>query len=71
MKADFSPVTAADEEAEKLILARLAELAPGVPTVAEEEVAAGRLPEEAAPDTADDTADGLDETEAADEGSAA
>src|SRR5580693_1966546 len=45
VKADFSPVTAADEEAEKLILARLAELAPGVPTIAEEEVAAGRLPE--------------------------
>ncbi len=44
VKADFSPVTAADEEAEKLILARLAELAPGVPAIAEEEVAAGRLP---------------------------
>jgi len=35
VKADFSPVTAADEEAEALILARLAELAPGVPAVAE------------------------------------
>src|SRR5258708_24102813 len=44
VKADLSPVTAADEEAEKLILARLAELAPGVPAIAEEEVAAGRLP---------------------------
>ena len=44
LKADLSPVTAADEEAEKLILARLAELAPGVPVIAEEEVAAGRLP---------------------------
>src|SRR6266550_9343037 len=44
LKADFSPVTAADEEAEELILARLAELAPGVPAIAEEEVAAGRLP---------------------------
>ena len=44
VKADFSPVTAADEEAKALILARLAELAPGVPAVAEEEVAAGRLP---------------------------
>jgi 3'(2'),5'-bisphosphate nucleotidase len=43
-KADESPVTAADEEAEALILARLAQLAPGVPVVAEEEVAAGRLP---------------------------
>src|SRR5258708_39739497 len=44
VKADFSPVTAADDEAEKLILARLAELAPGVPAIAEEEVAAGRPP---------------------------
>src|SRR5258705_8372682 len=44
VKADLAPVTAADEEAEKLILARLAELAPGVPAIAEEEVAAGRLP---------------------------
>ena len=43
-KADESPVTAADEEAEALILTRLAELAPGVPIVAEEEAAAGRLP---------------------------
>ena len=43
-KADESPVTAADEEAEALILKRLAALAPGVPIVAEEEVAAGRLP---------------------------
>jgi type I restriction enzyme S subunit len=33
--------------------------------------AAARLPEEAAPDTAEDTADGLDETESADEESAA
>src|ERR1700730_13622101 len=44
VKADFSPVTAADEEAEELILARLAEVAPGVPAIAEEEVGAGRLP---------------------------
>ena len=43
-KTDDSPVTAADEEAEALILARLAKLAPGVPVVAEEEMAAGRLP---------------------------
>src|SRR5260370_41544433 len=43
VKADFSPVTAADEEAETLILARLAELAPGVPAAAEAAVAAGRL----------------------------
>ncbi len=44
-KADNSPVTAADEEAEKLILAGLARIVPGVPAVAEEEVAAGRVPE--------------------------
>jgi len=44
-KPDQSPVTDADEEAERLILARLGEVAPGIPVVAEEEVAAGRLPE--------------------------
>jgi len=43
-KADQSPVTAADEEAEALILSRLAALAPEIPVVAEEEMAAGRLP---------------------------
>jgi 3'(2'), 5'-bisphosphate nucleotidase len=43
-KADESPVTAADEDAEKLILERLAGIEPGTPIVAEEEVAAGRLP---------------------------
>ncbi len=40
-KDDRSPVTAADEEAEALILARLAEQFPGVPVVAEEMMAAG------------------------------
>ena len=44
-KSDHSPVTDADEEAEQLILARLRDAAPGVPVVAEEEVAAGRLPQ--------------------------
>lgn len=44
-KADQSPVTAADEEAETYILARLAEIAPGVPVIAEEAVSAGRTPE--------------------------
>ena len=44
-KADASPVTAADEQAERLILAAVAELAPGLPVVAEESVAAGRLPD--------------------------
>ena len=44
-KADASPVTAADEAAEAVILARLAELTPEIPVVAEETVAAGRVPE--------------------------
>src|ERR1700742_3324837 len=43
MKDDRSPVTDADEEAEKLILAELARAFPGVPVVAEEEAAAGRI----------------------------
>lgn len=43
-KADASPVTVADEAAEKIILAGLAELAPDIPVVAEESVAAGRVP---------------------------
>jgi 3'(2'), 5'-bisphosphate nucleotidase len=43
IKADRSPVTDADEEAEKLILAELAAQFPGVPVVAEEEAAAGRI----------------------------
>lgn len=41
-KADHSPVTAADEETERFILAQLAQIAPGVPVIAEEEAAAGR-----------------------------
>ncbi len=44
-KADASPVTVADEAAEKIILADLAAIAPGVPVIAEESVAAGRLPD--------------------------
>jgi 3'(2'),5'-bisphosphate nucleotidase len=43
MKADRSPVTDADEETERLILAELAKAFPGVPVVAEEEAAAGRI----------------------------
>ena len=38
-KSDGSPVTAADEEAEALILARLAVLMPNVPVIAEEQMA--------------------------------
>ncbi len=44
-KKDGSPVTAADTAAEAVILAGLRTIAPGVPVVAEEEVAAGRVPE--------------------------
>ena len=45
VKADLSPVTVADREAEALILQGLARVAPGIPVVAEEEAAAGRVPE--------------------------
>lgn len=43
-KHDSSPVTEADRAAELIILAGLARAAPGVPVIAEEEVAAGRIP---------------------------
>ena len=43
-KTDRSPVTEADRAAELVILAALARAAPGVPVIAEEEVAAGRIP---------------------------
>jgi len=43
-KADASPVTVADREAEAILLEALAIAAPGVPVVAEEEFAAGRVP---------------------------
>ncbi len=43
-KSDGSPVTEADELAERMILAALAQAAPGVPVVAEEAAAAGRVP---------------------------
>lgn len=43
-KGDASPVTEADERAEALIVAGLAALTPDVPVVAEEGVAAGRVP---------------------------
>lgn len=44
IKTDLTPVTAADEASEALIVAGLAELLPGVPVIAEEEAAARRLP---------------------------
>ncbi|MFL6735036.1 MAG: 3'(2'),5'-bisphosphate nucleotidase CysQ, partial [Sphingomicrobium sp.] len=43
-KADRSPVTEADRAAEAVILHALSRAAPGVPVIAEEEVAAGRVP---------------------------
>jgi len=43
-KSDSSPVTIADRAAELVILSALARAAPGVPVIAEEEVAAGRIP---------------------------
>jgi 3'(2'),5'-bisphosphate nucleotidase len=44
-KADNSPVSAADRNAEAAILARLSAAFPGVPTIAEEAAAAGPVPE--------------------------
>ena len=44
-KADNSPVTIADQESEALLLDVLERVAPTVPVVAEEQVAAGNIPE--------------------------
>jgi len=44
-KSDASPVTAADRDAEAILLRALAAEAPHIPVVAEEECAAGRTPE--------------------------
>jgi 3'(2'), 5'-bisphosphate nucleotidase len=43
-KADRSPVTVADREAEAVLLAALSRIAPGVQLVAEEDIAAGATP---------------------------
>lgn len=43
-KSDESPVTVCDRAAEAIILDALANAAPGVPVIAEEEVALGRIP---------------------------
>jgi 3'(2'), 5'-bisphosphate nucleotidase len=43
-KSDTSPVTAADERAEAIILAALAKLTPSIPVVSEEAAAAGHAP---------------------------
>ena len=48
-KADQSPVTLADEEAERLIVAALEQAVPDIPVVAEEQVAASGLPATLAP----------------------
>ncbi len=47
-KADSSPVTEADQQAELLIAAGLRAATPGLPVVAEEEIAAGFVPAQAA-----------------------
>lgn len=44
IKSDLSPVTVCDRAAEAIILRALAAAAPGVPVIAEEEVAEGRIP---------------------------
>jgi 3'(2'), 5'-bisphosphate nucleotidase len=44
-KSDSSPVTEADKAAEAVILAALRAVAPDIPVVAEEEAAAGRVPD--------------------------
>jgi 3'(2'), 5'-bisphosphate nucleotidase len=44
-KADSSPVTAADDAAERVILAGLRDLSPEIPVIAEEAVARGDLPD--------------------------
>ena len=45
MEGRFLPVTEADRAAEAVIIAALAEIAPGVPVIAEEAAYEGRMPE--------------------------
>ncbi|MBW9056650.1 3'(2'),5'-bisphosphate nucleotidase CysQ [Rhizobium mesosinicum] len=45
MKADESPVTSADREAERIILTHLERDFPEIPVIAEESVAAGKVPD--------------------------
>jgi 3'(2'), 5'-bisphosphate nucleotidase len=45
MKADESPVTVADREAERIILTHLERDFPDIPVIAEESVAAGKVPD--------------------------
>lgn len=49
-KADASPVTAADDAAERLILDGLKRLSPAIPVVSEEAVSRGEVPSLGAPD---------------------
>jgi 3'(2'), 5'-bisphosphate nucleotidase len=44
-KSDLSPVTEADEAAERIILAGLAKLDPATPVISEEAASAGRIPQ--------------------------
>jgi 3'(2'),5'-bisphosphate nucleotidase len=44
-KVDASPVTAADRDAEAILLAALEEIAPDIPVIAEEAVSEGRIPQ--------------------------
>lgn len=44
-KSDATPVTVADKESEAVILAALARVAPNTPVIAEEAMAAGRMPD--------------------------
>ncbi len=44
-KGDLTPVTEADEAAEKIILAGLARIDPSIPVISEEAASAGRIPE--------------------------
>ena len=44
-KEDLTPVTEADEAAEKIILAGLAKIDPATPVISEEAAAAGKIPE--------------------------
>jgi 3'(2'), 5'-bisphosphate nucleotidase len=60
-KQDDSPVTAADHAAEAVILARLAQGAAGIAVVAEEQVAAGRVPASASAFFLVDPVDGTKE----------
>jgi 3'(2'), 5'-bisphosphate nucleotidase len=60
-KSDESPVTAADREAEAILLAALGSVAPGAPVVAEEEAAAGRIPDVNGPFFLVDPLDGTKE----------